>query len=321
MRNTKEQIEMSKTNQATAPAVEGIEWGVVEGENTEFAVQYPRMQWVHGENRASGFLKTGGLFISSEQYPNFTAEGFEPTTFVTDDGTEIEGSAASSAKLAVIRIKHQWVKDTQYNRNVPLVHAVIAVKGCEDLLCLSLRGATKSLEFQKAFNQHMAQNVSIANRSKPEGAKSLEPFALWFPIRAAASVKVKAKDSDQSSSVTPPELVVPEKIDRDYVATLWVGAENYKQFAGFFKETAAWQKTPIWEQRNGDNDHTPEFSGGDEPATDQQLQHLINLAMAKGYNEKELMEGITSGNRSKYEELTKTEARDIIEKLSKLSDI
>lgn len=312
---------MSKTNQATAPAVEGIEWGVVEGENTEFAVQYPRMQWVHGENRASGFLKTGGLFISSEQYPNFSAEGFEPTTFVTDDGTEIAGSAASSAKLAIIRIKHQWIHDDKYNRNVPLVHALIAVKGCEDLICLSLRGATKSLEFQKAFNQHMAQNVSIANRTKPDGAKSLEPFALWFPVRSAASVKVKAKDSDQSSSVTPPELVVPEKIDRDYVVTLWVGAENYKQFAGFFKETAAWQKTPIWEQRNGD-DGTSEFTGdGNSPATDQQLQHLINLAIAKGMDEDEIMQGITHGERQKFEQLTRNEARDIIEKLKGLGDM
>lgn len=302
-----------KTNQAQAPAVEGIEWGVVEGENTEFAVQYPRMQWSHGEAKASGFMKSGGLFISKEQYPNFEAEGFSSTKLVTDDGTEIEGYASVETKLAVVRIKHQWIHDDKYNRNVPLVHALVAVKGCEDLLCISLRGATKALEFQKAFNQHMAQNVSIANRTRPAGTNALEPFALWFPIHAGASRKVTGKDSDKSSSVTPPELIVPEKIDRDYVVTLWVGAQNYKQFAGYFKETAAWQKVPIWEQRNGDSEL--EWTGGGERATDEQLQHIIQLANAKDLDETEVMQGITKGTLTRYDELSKEDARLLLEKL------
>lgn len=312
----------NKTNQATAAktAVAEIEWAVVEGENTEFAVQYPRMQWVHGEAKASGFMKSGGLFISAEQYPHFEAEGFEGSTLITNDGTEIEGYAAASAKLAVIRVKHQWVKDPQDKRNIPLVHALIAVKGCEDLICLSLRGATKALEFQKAFNQHMSQNVSIANRTRPDGAKALEPFALWFPIRAAASVKAKAKDSDQSSPVTPPELVTPATLDRDYVVTLWVGAENYKQFAGYFRETAAWQKTPIWEQRNGDTVHdeaTAEYSGT-ELATDEQLQHFVNICTAKGLSEKEIVLQATGGETDSFERLSREDARAMIAGVAKL---
>lgn len=303
---------MSKTNQATAPATNDIEWGAVEGGNTEFEVKYPRMQWVHGEAKASGFMKVGGLFISAEEYPNFTGEGFEPTKFVTDDGTEIEGFAATVAQLAVIRVKHQWVKDE--GRNVPLVHALVMVKGCEDPICISLRGASKALDFQKAFNQHMAHNVSLANRTRPQTAPAIEPFALWFKVQASTPHTVTSKDGKNKSTVTPPVLASPEKLDRDYVTTLWVGAEKYKQFAGFFKETAPWQKTPIWEQRDGNGD-TPEFTGGDDIATDQQLSHLINLANAKGYEEKELMEGVTRGNKSKYEELTKDEASEIIEKL------
>lgn len=310
----------NKTNQATAPAVEGIEWGVVEGENTEFAALYPRMQWQHGEAKASGFMKAGGLFISKEQYPNFSGTGFEATTLITDDGTEIEGYAAANADIAVIRIKHQWVKDEKYHRNVPLAHALVVVKGCEDIINISLRGPTKAMEFQNAFNQHMLQNVSCANRTRPATAKALEPFALWFRLRSGASRKVQAKDSDKSSSVTPPELDAPEKIDRDYVATLWVGAENYKTFAGFFKETAAWQKTPIWEQRTGDtNGDTPEFTGGDdEPATDEQIQHFVNICTAKNLNEVEIIEGVTHGACSSMEQLSRGVARQIIEKVKTL---
>lgn len=305
---------MTKTNQAQAPAIQDIEWSVVEGENTEFAVQYPRMQWSHGEAKASGFMKSGGLFIAAEQYPNFNGEGFEATKLVTDDGTEIEGFAAVEAKLAVVRVKHQWVKDEKYGRNVPLVHALIAVKGCEDLICLSLRGATKALEFQKAFNQHMAQNVSVANRTRPQGTNALEPFALWFPIHAAMSRKVQAKDSDKSSSVTPPELIAPTTIDRNYVVTLWVGAENYKQFAGFFKETAAWQKTLIWEQRNGDQ---AEFTG-DERATEEQFQHFVNICTAKELNEMEIVGQATKGVTTDFMELSRVDARALIDGLAKL---
>lgn len=307
----------TKTNQATAPAVADIEWSVVEGENTEFAVLYPRMQWQHGENKASGFMKSGGLFISKEQYPNFSGDGFKETTLITDDGTEIEGYAAERAELAVIRVKHQWVKDEKYHRNVPLAHVLCIVKGCEDIINISLRGATKALEFQQAFNQHMLQNVSFANRSRPADAKPLEPFALWFRLRAGASRKVQAKDSDKSSSVTPPELDAPEKIDREHVVSLWVGAENYKKFAGFYRETAAWQKTPIWEQRNG-NTTDLEYSGGSERATDEQLQHIINLSLAKGFDEAEVMQGITNGQLTKYEELSREDARLLLEKLKSM---
>lgn len=311
-----------KTNQATLAVEETIDWGSIEGENSDFAVQYPRLQWSHGEAKASGWMKSGGLFIPSEQYPNFTGEGFEPTTLVTDDGTNIDGFAAVNAKLAVIRVKHQWVKDEKYNRNVPLVHALIFVKGCEDLLCLSLRGATKALEFQKAFNQHIAQNVSVANRTRPQGAQSIEPFALWFPIHAGESRKVSGKDSDKSSSVTPPELIAPAVIDRAYVTTLWVGTDNYKLFASYWKETKKWQGTPIWEQRDAVPE-LPEFSGGESdnnyPRIDKGvLGQLLTLATMKGVDEKELCLSFTHGETDRFDNLTPTEGAELIANLKSI---
>lgn len=308
---------MSNTKASTAKEeiAHGIEWDVIEGENTEFAARYPRMQFSHGEAKASGFMKSGGLFISKEQFPNFEAEGFEAATLITEDGGEIEGYAAITAKLAVIRVKHQWIHDTKYNRNVPLVQALVVAKGCPEIINLSLRGATKALEFQNAFNQHLLQNVSVANRTKPAQAKPLEPFALWFPIRAGASRKAQAKDSDKSSAVTPPELIVPEKIDRDYVATLWVGSDNYRQLAGYFKETVAWQKQKIWEQRDVANgDGTPEFTGGDgDPISPEQVDFLTSLSITKGFDLRELALTITNGGSNNIGILTKTEAREAIE--------
>lgn len=318
-----------KTNQAQKEAMEqpkptdgfsDIEWSVVEGGNTEFAVQYPRMQWIHGSKQLQGFMKAGGFFLAADQYPNFAGEGFSKTILVTREGDEIPGYAASTAKLAVIRVKHQWVKSEE-GRNVPLCHALVAVKGCDDLVCLSLKGPTKALEFQKAFNQHISQNVALANRTRPAGAPGLEPFALWFEVRAGDYFKAEAKSGKDSSSVTPPELVVPEKFDRDHVVTLWVGGENYKQFAAFWRDTKVWQNQPIWEQRQesaaAHDSDAPQFTGGslddDAPVASTLLRHLINLCLAKDFSEEEVMAKCTDGRRSKFEELTNAEARLVIE--------
>lgn len=302
---------MQKTSQA--PAIEQIEWDVIEGENTEFAVKYPRMQWAHGEKKASDFNKSGGLFISEDEYPNFEAEGFQPTTFITRK-KDLLGYGTASAKLAVIRVKHQWVKDDK-QKNVPLCHVLAVVKGSEDLICISLKGPSKALEFQKAFNQHMAHNVSLANRSRPEKVPALEPFALWFPIKAGDIQIITSQDGKNESSVTLPTMESPKTLDRDYVASLWVGKENYKRFASYYKETAAWQKVEIWQQRHDEETEDPQWTGNGEPATDEQLSHIINLGLAKGYDEADVMKGITGGALNKYDELSREDARLLLEKL------
>lgn len=308
---------MSKT--AVKEVAQEIEWDVIDGENTDFAVQYPRLQWVHGSKQAAGFNKTGGLFIAKEQYPNFPGDGFEPTTLITRDGTEIEGYAATRTLIAVIRVKHQWVKDENYGRNIPLAHVLCAIQGCEDLLVISLRGASKALEFQKAFNLHQSQVVSVANRTRPEGMKALEPFALWFILQAGQLVSITSKDGKSSSIVTPFELNVPETVNREYAVGLWVGKDNYKQFAAFWKDTAAWQKAPIWEQRSED-DHTsdvPAYTGGDaDPITEQQAQELFQLANIKSVNLAEYMLEYTNGGSNAVENLSRGEAREFINRIA-----
>lgn len=301
-----------------APKVEttDIDWGAVEGGNSEFQVQYPRMQWQHGEAKASGFMNTGGLFINKDEYPNFTGEGFEPATLITDEGKKIEGYAASSAKLAVIRVKHEWHIDK--GRNKPFVQALCYVKGCEDPLNLSLRSPSKALEFQKAFNQHISQNVSVANRTRPNGSPALEPFALWFVVKASEPVQVQSKEGDKKKMVTPPVLVTPETIDRNYAVSLWVGSENYKNFAAFWKDTTDWQKQAIWEQRdeNGHDSDAPQYTGGDaNPATNEQLDFIISLANAKGFNLSQWMLEYTNGGSNKIETLTVQEARSLTDQL------
>lgn len=316
---TQKTQEINEMTQKAQPAIADIEWDIIEGENSDFAVQFPRLQWVHGEAKASGFMKSGGLFINKEQYPNFEGEGFTPAVLITQDGKEIDGYGASSANLAVVRIKHQWVKSDE-GKNVPLSHVLCVVKGCDDLLLLSLKGPSKALEFQKAFNQHIAQPVSVANRTRPPGSPQLEPFALWFNVKASAPVSAQSKDGKSKSNVTPPVLVSPEQVDRDYAVSLWVGKENYKQFAAFWKDNAKWQTVKILESHDEEANDTPTHTGyapsDADPATEEQLEHLINVATAKGQNLAELMLEYTNGGTNKIENLSKGEAREFINRLA-----
>jgi hypothetical protein len=302
---------MSKANQAIATE---IDWDAVEGGNTDFTIQYPRLQWVHGEAKASGINQTGGLFIAAEVYPDFTAKGFKEDTLVTREGDKIKGYAAAAARLAVIRLKLQWVKNDE-ERNVPLVHALVVIEGCDDTVCLSLKGPSKALAFKKAFEAHMAQNVSLANRTRPSTASALEPFALWFPLISGPLASAPSKDGKAKSVVTYPELATPETLDLAYVRSLWVGADRYSAFAGIWRETTDWQKLPIWEQREASDDDLSDMTGGGEPASREQLEHLVMLCEAKGFNEQEVMNGITHGARSKFIDLTKAEARQVIDEL------
>ena len=313
------------TNQARAKQAElptqsnGIEWDVVQGTNTEFATQYPRFQWVHGNAQAAGFMKSGGLFVSADNFPGFHGEGFKPETLITREGAEINGFGASAAKLAVIRIKQQWIKDETSGKNVPLRHVLAVVKGCDDVINISLKGASKALVFQKAFEAHMTQNVAIANRTRPAGVPALEPFALWFPVQAAPFQKVSSKDGKSSSTVTPPELVVPETIDRDYVTTLWVGRENYNKFASIYKDTEVWQNKAIWEQQHNDeiDGDTTGFTGNDENRiTTQQSEFLAGIIEAKGLDAQEVREmalAASNGATTNIAMLTRQEAEVLID--------
>ncbi len=319
---------MANDKTAAKQQPQGIEWDVVTGENTEFVAQYPRFQWVHGNAQASGFMKTGGLFVSAENYPNFSAKGFSPETLVTRDGESIDGCGAKRAELAVIRIKQQWIKDETYGKNVPLLQALVAVNGCDDVVCISLRGASKSLAFDRAFKLHISQNVALANRTRPDGVPGLEPFALWFPICAGELQDANSKDGKSKSKVTPIELCVPQTLDRDYVVSLWVGRDNYTRFGGVFKDTKKWQMTDIWEQQHNDDPEAPAYTVGGNDGDDNsngmtqgQASQIIGLLEVKNIDQDELKEfvlTVTNGATNNFRTLTRDEAAEVIKLMGAL---
>lgn len=243
----------------------GIDWGVIQGGNQEFLDIYPRIQWMHGDKKlkqAGGLGYKGGLFIPEDQFTGFEAEHWEETTIVAGEGSELKGWWSSMGLLAVIRSKRFWYDGTSRN------HFLVCIKGVDGLFSLQVKGMSKGVAMEQAFNQHRAQVVSFANRMRPEGTPILEPFALWFAVHPGEHETAYSKnDPSKSSVVTPPKLYLPNTINEAYINRLWVGLDNYKRFVDLYKETESWQEQ-IPKQRNN-----TEFSGPDKHEEDYTPTH------------------------------------------------
>ena len=90
-----------------------------------------------------------------------------------------------------------------------------------------------------------------------------------------------------------------------------MGGDNYRAFAGFFRDTSVWQKAEIWEQRDELPTHTGENGHG--PITPAQTEHITGICEAKGLDVKELILTATKGESDNIGTLTKAEASEIIE--------
>lgn len=301
------------------PEQEDIDWGSVEGTNQEFTDIFPRIQWVHGRKalKAAGVDSIGfrgGLFVPEDQFADLKAEGWTKTTFTTSTGEEIPGFHATEAKIAVIRIKKFWLEDGSH------LHALCCLKGVDGLFSLQVGGKSKAQAFEVAFNQHRTRIVATANRSRPRGMNAIEPFGLWFVLAAGEHATITAKsDSSKSSEVTCPELHTPDEVTLEYVRGLWVGTGNYRTFADLYNETKQWQNQIPQASTAGE---VPAYSGGngegpdDEPATDEQLNHLVTIALQKSIDPKQVAMKYTLGQSDNIRTLTKGEARDAIREIS-----
>jgi len=284
-----------------------IDWGVVEGGNQDYLDIYPRIQWHHGKRQFSkvgGMSFQGGAFIPEDQFADLEAPGWEEDSFVPSSGgdKEITGFWNPKAELSIIRVKKYWTDDGSHT------NAICCVKGVDGIFCFQTKGISKAAAFNSLFNQHRNQIVSMANRSKPLGAPSLEPFALWCVIVPDKhTMQPSAVKKNSESEVTPPTLYLPDKLTPEYVKSLWVGSDNYKRFVEIFKETEAWQ-TQIPQKSTQDKDNG---NSGDN-LSDAQLKEIIDICTRTDYPEHEIASKVSNGGTTKIELLTSKEADEAI---------
>jgi len=311
------------TKTQTAP-VEELDFSIAEGVNQEYVDVYPRIQWHHGKKqlaKVGGVVATGGLFIGKDQFPNLEAEGWQPDSFTSQSGEEVQGFSATRAHLAVIRTKTWWGENLDGSKESHN-HFLCVIKGVGGLFSLQAGGVAKGRPMVQAFNDHRNQVVAMVNRSKPPGANSFEPFALWFVVEPGPhEMQRSAVKPDAQSEVTKPRLYVPETLDLDYARTLWVGRDNYKLFAEMYRETKAWQtQFPRSRVNDTPDPDAPAFSGTDNSngITAGQADMIAGLLQVKNVDKPELEEfclRATSGATSNYQLLTQDEAREVIELL------
>lgn len=224
---------------AVNATVNEIPWDDVDGSNQHYEDVFPRLQWNHGQSAfedMGGFQFTGGLFLPEAQMSDFAAPGWKPASFKSSQGARVKGWYSDRAHLAIIRIKKWW--DEQGS----VVQALCAIKGREELYTINVTGVSKAKALEDAFQDHRLQIVGAANRTRPAGKNPLEPFALWFVLKPGLHTFQQSRvNKDGKSEVTLPTLHLPEKVDRDYALSLWVGTENYRTFCQAFRDSENWQ--------------------------------------------------------------------------------
>ena len=298
-----QQATTTKHNTNNEP--QGIDWDSVEGGNQDFQDVYPRLQWMHGKRNFKQLGEknmnfTGGLFLPENQYAGFSADGWSEASFTPSgvNSSEVKGWYSPKANLSVIRIKRWWDDDGSHT------HALLSIKGVDGLFCIQVGGISKGQAFETAFADHRKQIVAAANRTKPEGRPGIEPYALWFVLATSPHSMQKAKTKDAESEVTLPRLFVPATIDTNYVRSLWVGTDNYKQFSALYKETENWQNQIPKKQNNVNNADT---------INDAKLKELVDLCLTKDYSEADLAMTASEGKTNKLEMLNYREAREAME--------
>lgn len=284
----------------------GIDWDSVEGANQDFQDVYPRLQWMHGKRAfkdlgKDNMLFTGGLFLPENQFAGFEADGWTRAKFTPSgvNSSEISGWYSKKAYLSIIRLKRWWDDDGSHT------HALCAIKGIDGIFCIQVGGISKGQAFETAFADHRKQIVAAANRTKPQGKPGIEPLALWFVLSPAEHSMQKAKTKDAESEVTVPRLFVPEKLDIDYVRSLWVGTENYRLFCDYYKETEAWQNQFPKKAENAGSDT--------DTINDAKLKEILDLCMIKDFPPEQLALTASENQTDKLEMLNYAEARKALE--------
>lgn len=294
----------------TTKQITDIDWDIVEGSNQDYTDVYPRIQWHHGKRqfqKVGGMVFKGGLFVPDDQFPNFNADGWVKDSFTSSQNEDIKGNYAETARLAIIRVKKFWDDKGSH------VHAICCIDGIDGIFALQVGGISKGQPFMNLFTAHRNQIVAVANRSKPDGKPSLEPYALWCVVTAEPhSQQISKVKSGEGSEVTRPTLYTPEEVTLDYVRSLWVGSDNYKRFTQIYKETELWQSQVPKPQVEAD---TPSYTGSQpsDRITQAQIEHLMGMCEAKGLDIKELALTATDGATNDITTLTKDEASEIIQ--------
>lgn len=210
---------------------------------------YAAIQWQNGQQshkKSPGIMGRGGFFINSrEQRKAAALPPWEEDEVTFESGESEVGPSATKARIAFIRSRRCW--QSKVNGRMVYSHWndyakgktgkqqwIVGVAGCTEIFVLSVKGTT-GMAIESAINEHMKKVVSAARQL---ARKNLPPYAFWVEISGGEFAKV-GQGAD-TSWVTPPHVVLPEKINKDFLVSSFVGSENLELFQQAFKEGETW---------------------------------------------------------------------------------
>lgn len=238
------------------PDKQGLDFDhdVVDPDATERAVpSYPVAQWHNGQpgmKSVGGVQYTGGVILPTKHLSDKIAPaGWTAGKVAFQSGGEESAWTTQEIAFAPIRTRFRWFikkgdETIYYPRSTYAsgsnmrghVQALSAVQGIEEPVVVTFTGKG-SQTFEWLLKDFDIKVMQAANRTAPRG-KPLPRYAFWMTVVPGPHTKVGT--GGQVSTVTQPNLVLPEDVTRDYLLSCYVGRDNLLRFQDWYRQADAW---------------------------------------------------------------------------------
>lgn len=228
--------------------------------------QYPYIQWVNGKpalKQAGGVVWHGGWFMP---------DAFEKSDswvigeLTHEDGTSTEGMFARDLTVIIIRIRQRWIVGqqgfpwSQYDQakaeGKPTGHiqALAIVQGLEHMgplvltmkgmACKAFKGSKKGKGVLSEFQRIIIEPANALNKARNVAAKF--PYrAFWLTVGPERDAKgnpvfTEVGQRPNSSQVTAPVALLPEKATPEYLKKSFVGMDSLRQLNQYYDDAETW---------------------------------------------------------------------------------
>lgn len=248
-------------------------------ETPAFGSDYVTAQWVNGSpkyKQVGGLAYHGGVFISADQDLAGVPEGFEETSFTTQDGKEIKGYWASEVTVAPIRTRRCWgvqqEEDSEILLNFPWNeyelakeidfrqsptsrgNILVKLRGYAEPVILTCRGMVQKRFLSSARSDtgiipeygRLVLNAARSVSKRKNKTTEYPLFSFWLTIggeRDGDGPKITMVGDSQKSAVVMPEWrnKPTGPADEAYLRRNFVGSEVFTALKTDYHDSVTWQ--------------------------------------------------------------------------------
>lgn len=214
---------------------------------------YPLLQWLNTSPKARGksigIMNTGGFLIPRKQWRKASSLPEWPVETVEFDKGSDDVRVCAEVDLAVIRSRKCWSYEVEgRERLLPWQHTghdnvkkrgryqyLIVLRGCRQLFQFTTKNHV-GMAMEAAITEHEATVISEANKI---AAQERQSYAFYLRLRAGNFIEVGKKDGEKSK-ISPPALVVPDVISREFLVSMFVGKDALLWMQSCYRQNQRW---------------------------------------------------------------------------------